>query len=210
MAKKIKLNFIVVAYAINKCKKKTTLISNYYDENLTFNDILREIYENYSLDKLSQEDLEPFGYSALMIDSNLFEIDYNFQGFEAEPVIYDYDNIEIKYLEKQFKITKKTFEIWLDPGIGGEIGRCRGIHFFFHTNEKDLHHRPHIHCKCGSEEFRVDLNNIEIIDIGFKNKQRTKKAIELIKLNQNQLIKYWNNVVVKGETVKFKMYIPKL
>lgn len=49
-------------------------------------------------------------------------------------------------------------------GIGGDVGRCRGIHFFFHTNEKDLHHVPHIHCKHGSLEFRVNLKDLSIMD----------------------------------------------
>ena len=137
-----------------------------------------------------------------------FEINYKFKGLEPEPSIYKYENIKLKDLEFQFSITKRTFEIWIDPCIGDDVGRCRGIHFLFHTNEKDIHHRPHIHCKCGSEEFRVDLKSLKIIDKEFKSKTKTKKALKMIKINQKDLIRYWDNVVINGEKIKFKMYIP--
>lgn len=208
MNRKIKLNFKVIAYKNDKNNYEEFNFVRDYDGNITLEEILKKLYDKYSQDKMNYEDLKEFGYSALIYEPNLFEINYKFEGIEPEPSIYEYMVVPIKLLEKQFSITKKKFEIWLDPGIGEDVGRCRGVHFFFHTNEKDLHHIPHIHCKCGGEEFRVNLNNLKIMDKEFKNKKRTKIALETIKKNQKELIKYWNNVVVKGETIKFKMYFP--
>ena len=118
-------------------------------------------------------------------------------------------NIPIKKLEAQFSISKCNFKLWFDPGVGGDVGRCRGVHFFFHTKEKDVHKdTPHVHCKYGSEELRINLNTLEIMDKPFKNNHNNKLAIKGVKLNQSELLRYWNRTVMKGESVKFKMYLP--
>lgn len=204
----INLEFVIKAYSIHTGESITFNLNKCYDENLTLNDILKDLYQQYSQEKVKPEDLQPFGHCALIWGYDFIEFNYKLEGLESENDIYEYLNISIGYLEKKFNITQMQFEIWLDPPIGGTVGRCRGIHFFFHTNEKDIHHRAHIHCKCGREEFRVDLNDLKIIDKPFKNKSRTKKALEIIKINQLELKRYWNDVVVNGEKVKFKMYLP--
>lgn len=203
---KIKLRFIIKAYKNDKYKKNK--LNKLYDGTLTLDDILKDIYERYSQNKLSQEELKLLGPQAYIYGGNLFEKNYIFKGLELETESYEYHNISISDLETQFNITKKQFEIWLDSCIGDCVAICRGIHLFFHTNERDIHHQPHIHCKYGSEEFRVDLINIRILDKPFKSKSKTKKAMGIIKINQQELIKYWNNVVVKGEKVKLKLFLP--
>lgn len=208
MNEKLNLKFKIMIYKDEKSFYEVFNINRKYYENVTLNYILKGFYIEYSQDKRSDEDLNGFEHYSLIYEQNLFEINYKFVDIKLEPSIYNYMNIPIKFLEEQFTITKNIFEIWLDSGVGGDVGRCRGIHFFFHTNEKDLHHVPHIHCKCGEEEFRVNLNNLKIMDKEFKNRKRTKIALEIIKKNQKELIKYWNNVVVKGEMIKFKMYFP--
>ena len=207
-SKKIKLHFIIKAFSTYSEEFKIIRITKSYESNLKLSDIIKELYQQYSQGHFSQDNLGPFGYCALIYEPNLFEIKYKFKGLEPEPQIFDYENISIKDLEAQFSITKNEFEIWFDPHIGGSVGRCRGIHFFFHTDEKDLHHNPHIHCKCAEEELRVDLNSIKIMDKPFKSKKRTDIALEIIKINQQELLKYWNDTVIKGESVKFKMYFP--
>ena len=208
---KIKFNFVIEAYNCeNYNNPKIFQVSHLYDGSILFKDMLLDLYKKYSQDKYKNNLIKKSQYSALVLDANLFNINYSFVGMISEPSIYKYDNVSLFELEKQFNISNKTFNIMLDPGIGDRVGICRGIHFFFHTNEKDIHHVPHIHCKCGNEEFRVNLNSLEILDKRFKSRKRTKLAIEIIKTNQEELIKYWNNVVINGEKVKFKMYLPHL
>lgn len=36
----------------------------------------------------------------------------------------------------------------------------------------------------------------------------TSLAIKCIKINQKDLLRYWENTVVNGQSVKFKMYLP--
>lgn len=204
MNDKIKLNFLVKSYT-DGCKNyETNIYSKSYNSTATFENILKELYSMFSIYK---EDFEMDGdnYSAYICNGNLFGIEYNFIGLEPDYSIFDYENIPIGLLEKQFQISKYKFEIILDLEIGDVVGRERGIVFFFHSKEKDLHHVPHIHCKYGSKELRVNLKTLEIIDTPFKNNKNNKIALEAIKNNQSELIKYWQSFVVNGETIKFKM-----
>lgn len=58
------------------------------------------------------------------------------------------------------------------------------------------------------KEFRVNLITLDILDKAFKNNKYTKIAIDVIKTNRLELLRYWEKVVLKGESVKFKMYVP--
>ena len=42
----------------------------------------------------------------------------------------------------------------------------------------------------------------------FKNYSKTKLVLKLIEENKEDLINYWNRVVVNGESIKFKMFFP--
>lgn len=86
----------------------------------------------------------------------------------------DYKNSSLSELEVQFKITKLKFPILLncEAGRGAAVAEKSGIKFFFHTNEKDIHHRPHIHCKYSGEEMRIDLINKTVIDKPLKIEEK--------------------------------------
>lgn len=209
MIENISLKFEIILYPWERKKEKHMYLQKIYDANLTLKQVLVEIYHEYGEDEEEKKSVGLSEHQILIYDPNLFDISYSFKDLDFEPDVYEYENYKLKDLEKQFSISKKNFILYIDPGIGGDVGRCRGIHFFFHTNEKDIHYKPHIHCKCGGEEFRIDLLNLKLLDKPFKNKKRTKLAIDLVRINQSEFIKYWNEVVVNGETVKLKMYIPK-
>lgn len=209
MEENIFLKFELIIWISELNLEKEKCLQKAYDANLTLNQVLVEIYHEYSEDEETKKSIGLHSHDILIYDANLFDINYSFKNLEFEPNVYEYENYKLKDLEKQFSISKKQLTLYIDPPIGGDVGRCRGIHFFFHTNEKDIHHKPHIHCKCGGEEFRIDLLNLKLLDRPFKNKKRTKLAIDLVRINQSEFIKYWKEVVVNGETVKLKMYIPK-
>ena len=123
-------------------------------------------------------------------------------------VFYDYSKLDVPVgkLDKQFNLSDKTIHLCIcGPGTGGDVGRKFGIKFYFHTNEKDIHHTPHIHCKCGSEEMRINLKSLKIMDKPFKEKSRNKNAVKYVSNNQKVLLNYWNKVVVNGETIKLEM-----
>lgn len=197
----IKLNFQIKVYKDNKDDYVVYEISKEYKESLTLNDIKKDLYEYYSR---KHDDNICIGIAR----RDLFDIKYKFEDLYLDDSMYDYEDIPIGQLEEQFGISSIVFEAWLDNAVGGTVGEYRGIVFFFHTNEKDLHHIPHIHCKQGDEEFRVNLITLEEIDRGFKNKKQMKRTLECLSLNQEQLLNYWNEVVLNGETLKFKMYVP--
>ena len=116
----------------------------------------------------------------------------------------DYKKMTIGDLNKQFNITNLVIPVVLNKDQGASVGNTEGIDFFFHTNERDIHHRRHIHCKYAETTTRIDLDTLEPIDKPFK-KSKMSFAIKKIKENQKGLQNYWDTVVVKGETIKFKM-----
>ena len=201
MTDKIRLRFKVVSFDINNEFIINNIIKD-YEKDIALNDILTDLYRRYSTMPIQDTNCYE------ICEPNLFKINYNFLNLEPDSSIYNYLEIPIELLENQFGISKKVIEIHLDePGIGGTVGNAKGVHFYFHTNEKDIHHRPHIHCRYESEEFRVDLTTLEVLDTTFKNRVKTKLALQNIKLNQKELIKYWENVVVNGESIKFQMHL---
>lgn len=212
MVNKVELKFIVNAYRGSFDDCKTYICKKTYDDNWTFKMILNDLYNEYSQYKdecLENVDSESYSVSAGVVNGDLFAINYKFFGMIPEMSTYEYEDIPINELEKQFEISKTVFEVRLDMEIGGTVGECNGIRFFFHSHERGSHHEPHIHCEYSGEEISVSLTNFDILSgKGFSNRKRTKLALELIELNQDDLLKYWNDVVVNGESVKFNMYIP--
>lgn len=208
----INLNFrIISCYSDLK-----TLEQKYVEINLSANynstkrlkSILKEIYLTYGINNNHWNN----GWEN---HCDIFQINELFWSqFFNNDIIYnlkytqeDYTKMKIGDLEKQFHISKAMILLYLNyDGKGGSVGNTEGITFFFHTNEKDLHHIPHIHCKYSGIETRINLKTLKVIDKPFK-KNKMKKALEIIQKNQEELINYWNVVVVNGETMKFKISI---
>ena len=177
-----------------------------FEDSCTFGDVLLYIYKNYSIDEFS--DVDSDDYSIVNTTFDLFSIEYKFKGLELERENINYDNVPLYLLDKQFSISKHRICLMLDPGIGDYVGQYRGLHFFFHKNEKEIHHKPHIHCKYGDEELRIDIVNNIILDKPFKNNKYNKIALKCVAANRKSFLNYWNRSVVNGESIKFRMYIP--
>ena len=202
---KIRLKLRFVAFNTGKCDKEEFRINRQFDSNLTLWDIISDIYKDYYVRRgLNREDEH---INAFVYNRNLFERVYGFSGLIPEPASLEITDIPLIKLENQFGFSKIQHTIWLDSGIGGDVGYCRGIHFFFRTSEKYNHYTPHIHCRYGKEETRINLYTLTFMDEKFKNPRNNKIAIDAIKQNKRQLINYWNKVVVNGESLKFKMFI---
>lgn len=205
--KTIYFKVITYKYVNTKIKEIVNYHRNSYDDKIKLQEILNDLIDIY--DKSSST------HSALIYDFETILWGKYFTNMNKEGCLLDeritenYYEYSIGSLCSQFDIENKELEVWINPPIGGYVGRNRGIHFFFHTNEKDIHHTPHIHIKSGEIEFRVNLETLQVLDKKtFKSKAKTKLALQMIRLNQKELINYWNAVVINGETIKFKMYFP--
>ncbi len=113
----------------------------------------------------------------------------------------------LEELDKRFHFFKKTLTLDINTGRGGTTGYYNGIDFVIHTNEKDLHHIPHIHCIYGEWKTRINLYTLEPIDKPFKNKNKMKLATKIVKQNQRLLLDYWDDIVNKGKSYKIKLHI---
>lgn len=204
----ILLNFEIFSIYYNKQRERDHIITNLskeYSEDKTLREVLHEIYLEYNkVEKNNNVDWE--GYCDIFRINEFFWGQFFDKEFAAnmEYSFLDYKDMTIGDLNKQFKITNMIIPVVLNKDKGAGVGDEEGIEFFFHTNEKDIHHRRHIHCKYAETTTRVDLDTLEPIDEPFK-KSKMKFAIKMIKENQKDLQNYWDTVVVKGETIKFKM-----
>ena len=172
-------------------------IKEYIDFNMTFKESIDYIFNLYSI-KLSKKQ-EKHKYTNLP--------EFIFGCFESLSFEYDEDelmNTKIGILEEYFKISERMLSIHYIDGIGGTLGESEGIIYFFHTREKDLHNTPHIHCWYSGEEFRINLNTLEIMDYSFKSKKKTKLAMDVVTKNKDEFIRIWNLAVVKGLPFEFK------
>lgn len=207
--KKIKLSFEITSsneFAF-VCKEgllkpysvKYNYVNN-FDEKKTLKQIIDSLSKKVSIGQFNYFVLENINYllwGKYFDESIIFDIE-----IDEDKIL----NTPIRDLENQFEISRMPICFHVNPvGMGGNVGNYEGIEFFFHTNEKDIHHQPHIHCKYSEEEFRVDLNDLYIIDKPFKNKSKNKIVLKKIKENQKELLNYWNEVVVNGENIKFRM-----
>ena len=177
---------------------------NNYNDNQSLNEIIRILVKKYTKNSKNARAIILNFYE--MTWGQFFNMSYELCDERKE---YEYYKYKIGALCEQFNLENQIIVLAINPPIGGGVGINRGIHYFFHTNEKDIHHVPHIHVKSGSIEFRVNLNTLEIMDKNiFKNNKKNKLALDMIKKNQQGLINYWNKVVINGESIKFKMFFP--
>lgn len=208
----INLKFVIISYYFDSGTSEQKYVKFHlsadYRSTRKLESILRGIYLMYGInDKNCNSDwknhcdifhINELLWSQFFNDYIVCNLDYTQE---------DYIKMKICDLEKQFHISNLTIPIYLNyDGKGRAIGNIDGIKFFFHTNEKDIHHVPHIHCKYSGSETRINLENLEIMDKPFK-KSKMKRALEIISENQNKLINYWESVVINGEKVKFELTI---
>lgn len=208
----INLNFkIISCYCDSETLEQKYVIINLsddYNSKKKLENILKEIYITYGINNENWSGTWK-DHCDIFYINNLFWKQY-FTDDIISDLKYtqdDYRKMKIEDLEKQFHISNLLIPVYLNyDGKGGTVGDTEGIKFFFHSNEKDIHHIPHIHCKYSGIETRVNLETLEIMDKPFK-KSKMKIAIKKIKKNQLGLINYWNKVVINGETLEFEMDI---
>lgn len=212
-SKKKKLRFIISSYNEHHKPGEPRMIE--YDEIIevnadkSFYHLIMELTNQYMIkakDNIEHPTSYIFNMKELLWDEYFNkELVNNYLMVDKE-YHYTYLDLPIGGLDEQFHICNKIIKLSICcSGLGLAVGKRYGIKFYFHTNEKDRHHRPHIHCCSGSKEFRIDLEKLQLLDDPFKSKQKTKVALKLVSKNQKELLAYWNKVVINGETLKFEI-----
>lgn len=204
---KIKLRIKLISCYYNddntEQKFKSFNIIKEYDDNIIFKDVMNKLCLKYTINKDKNLYYDIFEINKLFWGQFFSENICNILNYDYS----DYEKMKLFDLEKQFSISKLLLKVYLNyDGKGAIIGEKEGIIFYFHTNEKDIHHKPHIHCKYSGVETRIDLEQIKVLNSPFK-KSKMKLALKVIKDNQKSLLQYWEKVVVNGENIKFKLEI---
>ena len=200
-----KLKFKIITYDYTDFIKENYLFDeDFYSDNLSLEEVINSVLKKNNINIVKC--LTILNFDEITWGQYFKNCDY--EGLHDERTEYDYYNYKIKKLCEQFHLENQMIILAVNPPIGADMGRNRGIHYFFHTNERDIHHVPHIHVKSGNIEYRVNLNTLEIMDkIIFKNPRKNKLALNTIRDHQQDLLNYWNKVVVNGESIKYKMFV---
>ena len=174
-----------------------------YDDDITLNEVLRQIFNKYKIDNGKFENYF-IPYLADIILEQFFskKICHMIDIKDAE-----YLELKLIELEKQFNISQIEIPIYLNyDGIGKSIGVKEGISFIFHFDEKDIHHNPHIHCKYSGKETRIEIETLKVLDKPFK-KSKIDVAKKFIEENREELLDYWDKVIMNGQSIELKIDI---
>ena len=202
---KLKLKIFSFYYLGNDFEKhfKEYTINKSYDDNKTFNEILKKIHNKYKINNDSFENyfiphLTELLWKQYFSDKVCFQIDIMDE---------NYYKLKLYELEKQFNISTLEIPIFLNyDAIGKAIGKIEGIKIFFHLDEKDLHHNPHVHCTYSGDETRVEIETLKVLDKPFK-KSKMKAIKRFLIDNREELLNYWNETIIKGQSIELKIEI---
>ncbi len=171
-----------IKYILNSKPDSTDIHISELPDELTLIQALVELRKQYSFDN---------NYHGLILNINEYVWGkYLFKGLIDENDSSFYLNLPLKQLEDEFEISSRVADIHFKQGIGGAAGEYRGIKFFFGSDEKQRHGKGHghIHCQYGGITYRIDLENLTVIDkVTFKNPKMNKIAMDIVKLNQKGL-----------------------
>ncbi len=203
----INLNFEVFSFYYpnnnERQKYKKYVVYREYDKNLTLYDVLLDLHSKYKIDNGMYENYFIPHINELM-----------WKQYFSKDICNMIDNSESEYykltlaeIEKQFNISSMVIPVYLNlDGIGKAIGIKEGVKFFFHFNEKDLHHKPHVHCEYSGHETRIEIKTLKVLDKPFK-KSKMKVAFEFIEKNREELLNYWERTIINGESVELYVVI---
>lgn len=80
------------------------------------------------------------------------------------------------------------------PQNAKEFTRLNGLVYFFHTNENQHEHSPHIHVKYAEDEISIYLKDFCVIG-KLKNNKKEKEAIRFVKHNIDKINNEWNKII---------------
>ena len=72
-----------------------------------------------------------------------------------------------------------------------------GIRYFFHTDEKNHEHTPHVHAACNQAGgvLWIPLDNPENYIGHYNNSAKETQAVKYVKKNYNALMERWNKIM---------------
>lgn len=202
---KLKIKVLSFYYLDKSFKKyfKEYNINTSFDENKTFGEVLNIIHNKYKIDNVLFENyfiphLTELLWKQYFSDEICYHIDDKDE---------DYFNLTLYEMEKQFNISMLEIPVLLNyDGIGKAIGTVEGIKLYFHLDEKDLHHNPHIHCKYSGNETRVEIETLKVLDRPFK-KSKMDIVKQFIMEHQEELLNYWDKAIINGQSIELNIEI---
>lgn len=202
----VKLSFKIVSFYFEQPsdsqKHKTYNVTNDFDENLTLKDVVLSLKAKYETKSAINNYYIPDFTELLWQQYFSGDLCYYISISEEK-----YYNLSLKDLSSQFNISNIIITLWLNKdGIGKAIGVKEGVKIYFNSNERDLHHNPHVHCEYSGKKVRIEIDPIKVLDSPFK-KSKMDIAISIIKEHKTELIEYWNRTIINGEPIELEIEI---
>lgn len=188
---------------INPIIKKVDSIE--VDDNMYFNDLVNTIVGNYNKDYLNKQI-----YVENLVELTwlkYFDYDFIFNRMECDSFHYKWLNNKLCDIQKLFNLFDNEINIVIEgPGIGRNIDNIEGINFIIHSNELDKHAAfPHVHAEYSGEKKFIYIKGAKLLNNqGFKNKKKTKIAIDYVKAHETQLLKAWN--LITGDNINIDIW----
>lgn len=203
----MKLKFRIDTYVFGEVFLNTNTPSLYVEEDINesaiFTDEITRIAKKHCSGEFRQWDfmnVEELFYQDLLSEDLLEHL--------SPTLIYDYSPLAVpaSTIIKAFSLESK--ELWIainGQGIGYAVGSYEGLVFTLHTKESNKHHGKHIHCSYSGETIVIDLVSLQIIEGRFKNRKKARKALDIVKLNQESFLASWDSAVNKGITMTIEL-----
>ncbi len=201
----MRIKYKIISYDdfINPTEKICSEVN--LNKNVLFVEAINEIVASYNKDYLTKQ----------IYVENLCELtwgkylDENFiiNNMQIDSYHYKWLNYSLVDIQNLFHLFDNEINIIIEgPGTGGRIDSVEGINFTINTKEKGHEHLPHIHAEYSGEEIRISLINCEILDgKGFKNNNKTKKAIAYVEENREMLLDKWTLLTGFNIPLKFSI-----
>lgn len=165
------------------------------DDNMCFDDAINYIVESYDKSYLKKQIyVEDLCEKTWL---NFFDYDFLFRRMGIDSFHYKWLHNKLKDIDISFNLFSDEITIVIDgPGIGGLIEEVEGIQFIIHSNEKDKHkYNPHVHVKYGNEELFIYIKDGMVLNnASFKNRKKTKIAINYVLEHKKKLLESWNKI----------------
>ena len=191
----MKIKYRIISYKdyINPVEKTSGEI--FLDNKMKFYDAIDYIVSLYNKEYLNRQIYVK--NLCEMTWGKYFSMDFVFKKMGYDSYHYRWLKSSLIDVQLSFNLFFNVIEIIIDgPGIGGIVNRIEGMDFIIHTNEKDKHmNNPHVHVKYENEELFIYIKDGSVKDNkSFKNRKKTKIAIDYIQSNKRELLEAWNRI----------------
>ena len=121
--------------------------------------------------------------------------------------LYVFSDGVLKTLSAEVFFLNTDIEVfYLDiiaPQNASSFYESDGIRFFFHTNEGNHLHYPHVHAENSGDEISISLEDFRV-EGQFRSRKKQKIAIQFVQKNHVKFEEAWNKIIYERVDCKWE------